>query len=307
MFGIKTLVRTGLVLLLFPFAAQAQSDFARAHGKFLVGATQPVPTFKLDSSYQPKVGIKDTDVKSDLVKVKARLGKFYALSENVVIGTGFNFGLRNYSFDGIGSLGMDLDEDLYEIAVDLGVNWFINENLLLSVVFRPGIFSDLDSSLESDDWQFQGTAVGTYRVNRNWFIKLGLRVGEDFDQTSVIPVGGFTWIASDQLRVDVLLPRAATLTWQPWENRSFLIVPGLHLEGQQYHVETAAGDGDIQIQDIRFDVTGSYEVSEGARVSLSIGSNFRGKYDVEGDAGFFKADADQDPSVYVAIGFGASF
>lgn len=306
MFGVKAYVCTGLTLFLISFAAQAQSDFARSHGNFLVGASHPAPTFKLHASFQPEVGIEDNDVKVDLVKVKARLGKVYGVTEDVAITAGFNFGLRNYLFDGVGNFGTDLDENLYEIAVDLGVNWFVNEKLLLSATFRPGIFSDLDSSLEADDWQFQGTAVGTYRLNKNWFVKLGVAIGEDFDKTNVIPIGGFTWVASDQLRIDVLLPRAATLTWQPWENHSLLIVPGLHLEGQQYHVSTALGDGDIQIQDIRLDVTASYEVSDGARISLSVGSNFRGKYEVEGDAGF-EDDADQDPSVYLAIGFGANF
>jgi hypothetical protein len=143
-------------------------------------------------------------------------------------------------------------------------------------------------------------------LNDQWFLKLGVAVGEDFDQTRVVPVGGFAWVSSDRLRVDVLLPRAATITWQPWQKRSLLVVPGIYLEGQQYHVDTAAGDADIQIQDIRFDVTASYEVSEGARVSLSVGSNFRGKYEVEGDGGF-EENADQDPSAYVAIGFGANF
>ena len=68
---------------------------------------------------------------------------------------------------------------------------------------------------------------------------------------------------------------------QPWNNHSFQVVPGLYLEGQQYRVDTALGDGDVQIQDVRFDVTASYEVAEGARVSLSVGANFGGEYDLE--------------------------
>jgi len=123
----------------------------------------------------------------------------------------------------------------------------------------------------------------------------------------VIPVAGFSWVSSDQLRVDVLLPRSATVTWHPWRHHSFQIVPGLYLVGQQYHVDTAAGDTDVQIQDVRFDVTASYEVAEAARVSLSVGSNFRGKYEVEGTAGMIKKKVDQKPSVYLAIGFGSNF
>lgn len=295
-----------LVASLVSTDAPAASEFVQAHGKFLQGSTQPTPTFKLDAAYQPDVGIEDTDIEADLVKIKSRLGKLFGVNKDVAIVTAFNFGLRDYTFDGAGALGTDFDKSLYEIALELGVNWFVSERVLISATFRPGIFSDLDDSLEGDDFQHQGTAVGIYRLNDKWFLKLGVAVGEDFDKTSVIPVAGFSWVSSDQLRVDILLPRAATVTWQPWKNRSLLVVPGLHLEGQQYHIDTAVGDGDIQIQDIRFDVTASYEVAEGARLSLSVGSNFHGKYEVEGDGGF-DADADQDPSAYVAIGFGANF
>lgn len=213
---------------------------------------------------------------------------------------------RSRSGDNAGALGTDLDQSLYEIAVELGANWFVSDKILISATFRPGTFSDLDESLEGDDFQYQGTAVGIYQWNDKWFLKLGVAVGEDFDQTSVVPVGGFSWVSSDRLRVDILLPKSATVTWQPWEDRSLIIVPGLHLQGQQYHVNIGSREGEIQIQDIRTDVTASHEVAEGAHVSLSVGSNFRGKYEVEGDAGF-EADADQDPSVYVAIGFGANF
>ena len=177
---------------------------------------------------------------------------------------------------------------------------------MLTVLFRPGIYSDLDESLETDDWQFQGNALGTYQLNEKWFLKLGFAVSEDFDQAAVIPLGGFAFVPSENLRVDIVLPHAATVTWRPLEDRSLVIIPGVHLSGQQYHIDVADRDGDIQIQDIRADITVQYDVADGARVSLSLGSNFRGKYEVEGDGGF-EADADQEPSLYVAAGFGATF
>jgi len=287
--------------ILFSDAANARGDFARSHGKFLMGATQPAPNFMLDFSYQPNVGVEDTKIKTDVVKVKTRLGTVFGVTEDVAIVTAFNFGLRNHAFK-----NSTLDVSLHEIALELGVNWFYSEKLLLSATFRPGVFSDLNESLTGDDFQYQGTAVGTYQWSDKLFLKLGIAVGEDFDKVAVIPVAGFSWVSSDQLRIDILLPRSATVTWHPWRHHSFQIVPGLHLEGRQYRVDTALGDGDVQIQDIRFDVTASYEVAEAARVSFSVGSNFRSKYEVEGDGGF-KAKADQDPSVYLAIGFGANF
>ena len=300
-FKLLVFVSCGLTALLFAVAAEAQSDFARAHGKFLMGATQPAPEFVLNFSYQPDVGTEDKNIQTDLVKVKTRLGTVFGVNEDVAIVTSLNYGLRSYAFD-----GSTLDVSLHEIALELGVNWFLSDRILLSATFRPGIFSDLDESLTGDDIQYQGTAVGTYQWSDKLFFKLGAAVREDFDKLSVVPVAGVTWVSSDQLRVDVLLPRFATITWQTWVNSSILIVPGLHLGGQQYHVDTALGDGDVQIQDIRFDITASYEVAEAARVSLSVGSNFRGKYEVEGDGGF-KAKADQDPSVYLAVGLSSNF
>ncbi|MFT5441054.1 MAG: hypothetical protein ACI8W3_000094 [Myxococcota bacterium] len=295
-----------LLILLLAVEAGAQSDFARSHGKFLMGATQPAPSFRLGASFQPDIGIEDTDVESDLVKLNTRIGKVFGIDEDLALVTAFNYSLRNYSFDGVGALGSDLDEDLHELAIELGANWFVRDDLLLSVVFRPGIFSDLDESIDGDDFQWQGNAVGIYQWSDSLFLKLGVAIGEDFDETNVVPIAGFTWVSSDQLRVDVLLPRSATITWQPWEKRSLLVVPGIYLQGQQYHVNIGSREGDVQIQDIRADVTASYEVTEGARVSLTVGANIRGKYEVEGERGF-DADADQDPSLYVGIGFGTNF
>ena len=271
-----------------------------------MGAIQPVPAFKLDASFQPNVGVEDTNVEADLVKVKTRIGRVFGINDDTGVVAAFNYGLRDYEFDNVGPLGADLDESLHEIAVEFGALWFVRDDTLLSFNFRPGIFSDLDDGVGGDDFQWHGNAVATYQWNDKWFFKLGVALGEDFDETNVIPIGGFSWVSSDQLRVDVLLPRSATVTWRPWDGGSILIVPGVHLEGQQYHVEVGNTEGDIQIQDIRADITASYEVSKAARVSLSVGSNFRGKYEVEGDGGL-DADADQDPSLYIAIGFGSYF
>ncbi len=295
-----------LASLFAPVVTQAQSEFERAHGRFLMGVMRMPSTFELDASYQPKVGVEDSDVEADLVKVKTSLQKFFAVTEDLAIVTGLSFGLRNYTFDGVGRLGADLDESLYAITPQLSAVWFVTDRIMILPTFRPGIYSDLDGSLETDDFQWQGNVIGSYELNERWFLKLGVAVGEDFDETSVIPVAGFAYVPHDRLRVSILLPREASITWKPWEKRGLLIEPGIYLEGQQYHVDTAAGDADIQIQDIRADLTAKYPVAEAARVSLSVGSNFRGKYEVEGEGGF-DVDADQDPSLYIAIGFDASF
>ena len=303
---IGTRICFAVLALWFPLSAQAQSDFVKAHGTFLAGATRPAPTLKLNASYQPKVGIEDSDLEADLVRVDGRLMYAHGVDDDVAILGAINFGLRHYDFDARVPGGGSLDRNLYEIAIELGVHWFVSDRILVSAVFRPGIFSDLDDSLTGDDILYHGTVVGTYRLNDSWFLKLGVAVGEDFDETQVTPVGGFSWVSSDQLRVDVLLPKSASVTWQPWSDRSFELVPGLYLQGKQYNIDTATGDGELQIQDIRFDITGSCEVTKGSRLSLSLGSNFRGSYEIEG-AGGANIDVDQDPSVYVAVGFATNF
>jgi hypothetical protein len=293
-----------MLSILLTAEAGAQNDFARSHGEFLTGAIQPKPNFQLDASYQPNVGIEDSDVAdaADLVHVKTRLGRGFVVNKDVAILTAFNYSLRNYSSD-----ESDVEEDLHELAIELGVSWFVRDNFLVSATFRPGIFSDLDKSIDGNDFLPQGNIIGIYQWSESFFLKFGVAAGvEFFEETSVIPVGGFTWVSSDQLRVDVFLPASATVTWQPSEKHSLLVVPGIHLQGQRYRVNIGSNEGYIQIQDIRADVTASYEVSDGARVSLVIGANIRGKYEVEVED-VVDADFEQDPSLYFGIGFGAFF
>ncbi len=302
--AIYTIVMHSVALLLST-SAQATDDFERKRRTYIVNIN-PDPIFELDASYQPNVGLEDSEGEADLARVDLRLGKLVGVNEDFAISAGFLLGLRNYRFDRTNNLGENLDENLYKITVELGAHWFPTDRIMLSAFFVPGLFSDLDSSLENDDWQWQGHTLGIYQLNKKWFLKLGFAVGEDFDETKVIPLAGFAWIPHDQLRIDVLLPRSAKLTWQPLEKRSLLIIPGMYLEGQQYHVDVGNTEADIQIQDIRADVTASYRVAPGSRVTLSVGSNFRGKYEVE-RAGGIDTDADQDPSLYIAIGFGSYF
>ena len=302
-FAAGTLLALGV--LGFASAAAAASDFVKSHGHFLVGAAKPQPIFQLSTAFQPKVGVEDARVEADIVKVKMRIGKAFGLNENVALVTDFGLGIRNYEFSKIGGVA-DFDETLYEIALKLGLNWFISDRLMVAVAFRPGIFSDLDESLDGDDIQYQGNALGIYQWGDHWFVKLGVAVNQDFDQTRVIPLGGFSWVPSDQFRVDILLPQSASLTWRPWDARPLSIVPGVYLEGQQFHVQNTFGDGDIQIQDVRLDVTCSYEFADAYLVSLTGGMNFRGKYEVEGDGGF-QADVDQEPSAYLALSMGVKF
>ena len=299
-------ISCGLAAIFFSMTASAQHPFVKSHGKFLAGALEPVPSFRLDASYQPNVGTEDSNVEADLAKVQAHLFKAFPLNADVAILSEFHYGLRDYQFNGIGPLETDLDESLHEISLVIGANWFATKRFLLTAVFRPGIFSDLDGSLGSDDFRWRGNVLGTHQLSEHWFVGLGVAVTEDFDETNVIPMGGFTWVPHDQLRVDVLLPRSATITWRPWGDHTLSIVPGLHLEGQQYHVQVGGLEGDIHIQDIRADITTTYEVTPGAETSLSIGSNFRGKYEVNPQNGL-EQSADQDPSFYVAIGFKAYF
>ena len=298
----------GLPLQFVALSAQAHSEFVRNHVDFLKAGIQPTPTFKLQAASQPGVELKDHDVETDLVKVRTRLGKVFGVGKDTAVLAAFNYALRNYEFDSVGNLGTDLDENLHEIAVEVGVQHFLTDRLLVALDFRPGIFSDLDDGLERDDILLQGTALGIYQIRKDWFVKLGLAVGELFPDSvgKVVPLAGMSWVASEQLRVDVLLPVTAKVTWQPFEDRPFLLVPGVYLMGQKYHVEVQSREGDIQIQDIRADLTASYEVATGSRVSLSVGSNFRGKYEVEGERGF-EADATQKPSLYLAIGFSSWF
>ena len=293
-----------MLSVLLTAEAGARNDFTRSHGKFLKGATLPKPNFQLDASYQPNFGVEDSDVAdvADLVQFKTRLGRGFVVNKDVAIVTAFNYSLRNYS-----SEDSDLDQDLHELAIELGVSWFVRDDILVSATFRPGIFSDLDESIDGDDFVPQGSVIGIYQWSESFFLKFGVAAGvEFFEETSVIPVGGFTWVSSDQLRVDVFLPASATVTWQPSEKHSLLVVPGIHLQGQRYRVNIGSNEGYIQIQDIRADVTASYEVSDGARVSLVIGANIRGKYEVEVED-VVDADFDQDPSLYFGIGFGAFF
>ncbi len=289
---------SGVALLLVTVEAGASSEFVRTHGPFLAKASKPKTPFELKGSFQPDVGIDDADVESNLARARFDLRHLYGVNEDVAIHLGAGFGIRHYDFDS----DVAADEQLWEIGLRLGTSFFVSDDLMFSLNFTPGVFSDLDDSLSGGDFRYQGSALGQYAVGEAWVLKLGLAVSEDFEELQVIPLGGFSWRGSERLRVDVLLPRELTVTWLPIEDLPLAFEPGVVLEGQQYHIDTRGADADIQIQDVRVQWLTRYTMKSGVSSWLTLGANVRGKYELQRSGS--NEDFDQEPSFFVGLGIG---
>jgi hypothetical protein len=281
--------------------------FAERHGGFLTRAKR----------YEPKLFVRymvmaDAQVTSepgsfDLQELRARGDIPITLDPDSYMSLGAEFRQRDYDFSN-NVLGAR-DEDVYVLGARIGAGLFINDEFLVEAMFRPGIYSDLDGTMTSQDWHWFGHALGTYRIREDLFLKAGAAVSEDFADVDVIPLAGLAWTIDEQWRVDLLLPHRAEISWSPNAGTS-TIRAGVYLEGDNYRVRGPASLGkprvEWQTQEITISAGLVQRLSDYLSVFGEVGSAVAGDYKVR-DGSSQTYTGSLDPTFYFNVGVGFDF
>lgn len=292
------------------------SMYLNAHAEFQHKARPYLGLNKADPfNTNLKVGFRfqaQTEVSGesgDLEYQEYSLNTLYPIpvDRDVALLVGGNYEVRAYDFDGTFA-GATQDDRYHRIDLQMGATWFIDDELAVTGLFSPGVYSDLDGTLNHDDWYFFGSVLGTFKASDEMFYKIGVATDETFDDVPVYPLLGLSYLMSKDWRIDVLLPRSATVSWEAASTTT--VSTGIELEGAAYNIRSTPGTGKTQfenrVQEIRLFMGVDHQFTDQFSVFGRFGTLLGGDYDIRA-GGPRITDGTIEPALFFDLGVGIKF
>ncbi len=130
------------------------------------------------------------------------------LRYNTIIGRGGlfsiapQFGMRFWD----GPLSPNLPGEVYRFGLDMQLDTVPVNGWGVRVGFNPSINTDLAASLDSDAFNWDGTAALVYQASPTFTIVGGVTYWDRVDNF-LLPYGGVIWLPNDRWEFQVLFPR----------------------------------------------------------------------------------------------------
>ena len=220
-------------------------------------------------------------------------------SEDDFLIAGALAGVRSVDFDGVPVLE---DDNLHRYGVRLGYGRFIDDDLLIQGYWQPSVYSDLDGTLNHDDYRLDyGTLLAVYRSSPDWYWKLGVNANDAVD-TGVIPLVGFAWHFAERWSLQMLVPRDATLVYadDPW-----MVTTGLLIESDEYHVHSPESLGlehDVHVQELYAHLTVERSLFHSIGFLIRVGTTVGGDWDWGYGSGTEKLEGPLEPNGFLLAG-----
>jgi len=165
----------------------------------------------------------------------------------------------------VGDADLDLPEQV--AALDLAFNWStkLDNGFGARIRFRPGVYSDLEE-IESDDIYFPVELALVKGFSPSFSVLAGLDLRFGFERV-LMPVVGFAWQISDDVRLDAMLPESRLTLGFP----DFKIYLGFQWNSMSYTLsdEEHPGRELMTIEDFRFN--GGLEIPMADDMAFIIG------------------------------------
>ena len=282
--------------------------FGRTHGEFMAGAFRYRPEVTATYLQQQDANVQNEDGHFDLDHFRFDAQVPAPVSPDTFLIVGGTFDARDYDFSD--NVSGAFDEELFQAGLHLGFGTFFedHDDFLLTGVFSPGVYSDLDGGLHSRDWKFFGEVLGTWRSQEDLFFKLGVMHSEDFRDANVLPLLGMSWRITPSVRFDTLLPKYIELSWSATERT--IVHAGVDLEGEQYRVRSSVATGkqmfDVQTQEIRARLGLIQRFNDNFSLFADVGTNVAGDYKWRDTTGA-TYDGTLRPEIFLHVGVGIDF
>lgn len=292
--GLDSLVETGKAL-------------REKHGTFLANSDHFSPSVRVAVVGQAPTGVDSEPGEFDLFGAGFDGVVPVPLDEDSVFLAGVGLGGRRYETSSAFPVP---SETLYRAELVLGYARFVNDDWFVAGQFTPGLYTDGDGSLGSDDWQFLGAALATWRHSDDVYYKFGVAVDEVFDDVGVFPLLGVAARIDEAWpRLDILLPTELQLT-RAFSDGEWLGYLRVDLDGAEYAVrDRAVGVGvvdEIQIQELRVGLGVDWLATGSASLGLFGGAIVAGDHDFKTPLGD-RADGQLDPTPFAEAYVGFSF
>jgi hypothetical protein len=281
--------------------------FQQAHGDFMLKRERYDPMLEVGVQYVPNDEVNGEAGHFDLYNGFFDLEAAITVSTDAYIELGAYLGMRNYATTNM--IGF-ADERLFSAGAKLGFGYFLDENLLLEGMIAPGVWSDLDGTLHSDDYDFPTSLLLTIRREDDLFFKVGVRYNEVFVDANVLPWLGLSWQFLDQWRLDVLAPESVELSY--WATPEFGILAGGEIQGAQYFVRSDIATGsqraNVNVQEIIIYGGLMWRPTDVLSLAGRLGAVVAGDYKLDdGNAATARVDGTLDPAMFLEFTFGFDF
>jgi hypothetical protein len=260
--------------------------FGERHREVLAKARGFDPNFEISGFWQPNMEVKDQPGQFDGHEFRSDLWSEMAVDPDGWMRGGFHAHLRDFQIDEP-MAGMHGNEQLWELGAVLGGGRFRDDDTFVELQFEPGVYSDLDGTLTSKDWEFYGHARITWRHDDHLFFVGGVRADRTFADLDAYPQAGVVVQMHEAWRFDMLLPNYMKVQWNP--TAALLLDLGLELDGNQYTIRESAGMGSgvftWRTQDLRLFLGAAYRMTDAISLFGRVGGTIAGEYEFNGSSG----------------------
>ncbi len=290
--------------------------FLSHHGEFMERRERYTPDIELRARLYPNQRINHEPGSFDELHYDLDAKVPVLVSPDGYLTVGAYYGGRRYvtspAFGSAGNAAGIGDEMLTSTGVTVGFGVFLSDNVLFEAETHPGIWSDMDDTLHHEDFDFPSEALFTIRTVPNFFFKVGARYNQVYEEAPWLPYLGFGWEVMEGLRIDVLAPESAEVSW--WPDAGFGLMFGTQVTGAEYRVHTSEAigpggqSGDTQVQEVVAYLGLLSRLNDYTSFALRAGIVVAGDYDfTTGQAGFDPAEGALDQGVYAEASFGIRF
>ena len=289
----RDLILILLVLTFFPISGLAENlgqRFVRERGSFF-HLLHPVRS-DIQAEYRLERGISvdgmEQEYDLDFYSFKFELPKVVS-SPRVFLRLGFDYQLRNYTFDTAspapGEFDFDSLEFLHRGLFTAGAGYFFTDNFLLTGRVQPGLLSNLDSGLESEYFDLQGDTYFVWRVNPAAQLLAGIRLSNDFSSGSFYPLLGLRLLSADgRMHLSITAPLEAQVAYDVAE--SLRVYAKAWMFGEEFHLSNSELAFDTaRVEEVRAGIGVEWWIAGYVSLGIEAGLLIDDRFELKVDSG----------------------
>lgn len=281
--------------------------FVADHRNFFRLLWSDRPDLSVNYLFQPENDEDGGPGSFDLQLLRVRSEFAFPTEPDFFFRFGGDYDYRAYDFKEVrGARTATSSELLHRIVLKIGAGSFINDNLLLTGQYRPGIYSDLDDGISDDDIRHFGDGLLAYRLNPGAQLVGGVAYDETFDDAPLYPLIGFRMRSeSGQFGISLTFPVEAKISYS--FDTKLQAYGGYWISGDSYRINQSSGSFgfDTQIQDRHLGVGLNYWFSSSVNLNAELGASLGSRLEFKAASAGQFAD-ELDPTGYLTVGVGVS-